>query len=391
MSSMAGHLRMDGGRGAGPAPAFSQRPVPPLLQRLTGAAWIRLARANRPARRGFTLVELLVVIAIIGILVALLLPAIQAAREAARRSQCVNNIKQLALGMQNYVDVHRNLPRASFRQSNGLWWGGSDLYLPSIHVAMLPFIEQTSLYERFDYSRWLWGPNASHDHPPPPTNENGSVTATRVNTFICPTGPSFGDDRARASNHYAWNMGSTIYWSNVAMNGPIRRSWDTALTDILDGLSNTILLSEILPADNNGGHFTYPRDMIPGVSLAVITTPIMPPESQVQALGQANVAAMASVGAHHSNLGDTWGCTAWLWTTYNTVAPPNWHAPTSHPGGSTAWLIGVDGVFPARSYHPGGVNAAFCDGSVRFIGDSINLRAYQCLGARNSGEAVTPP
>ncbi len=342
------------------------------------------------SQKAFTLVELLVVIAIIGILVALLLPAIQAAREAARRSQCVNNLKQLALGMQNYVDVYRTFPRASLRQNNGLWWGSSDLYLPSVHVAMLPFIEQANLYEQFSYSQWLWGYDANHDHPPPPTNQNGSVTSTRVGTFICPTGPAYANDRSRASNHYAWNMGSTIYWSNVLMNGPIRRAWETTPADIFDGLSNTILLSEILPGDGNGGYFTYPRDMLPGVPLTAITTPVMPPESQVQSLGQANIAAQASVGAHHSNLGDNWGCTAWLWTTYNTVAPPNWYAPTSQPGGSSAWLIGVDGVFPARSYHPGGVNATFCDASVHFISDSINLQTYQCLGARNDGQAVTP-
>ena len=340
-------------------------------------------------RRGFTLVELLVVIAIIGILIALLLPAVKAAREAARRAQCTNNVKQLSLAMLNYHDTFRTFPAATYRQSNGLWWGGSRLYLPSVHIAMLPYIEQANLHEMFDYSRWIWGPSSSHDHPAPPPNENAIVTSTRVAAFICPTGPSYADDPSRSTNHYAWNMGSTIYWDNVLENGPIVRSRDTPIASILDGLSNTILVSEILPGDGSSATFTYPRDMLPSVDISMITTPVMPPPDQVAALAAANEAAMASVSAHHSNLGDTWGCTAFMWTTYNTVAPPNWDAPTSHPGGSGAWLIGVNGVFPARSYHPGGVNAGFCDGSVHFIPETIDLVTYQRLGARNDGQPVS--
>lgn len=343
-------------------------------------------------RTGFTLVELLVVIAIIGILIALLLPAVQAAREAARRSQCTNNLKQLSLAMLNYEDTYKTFPAAAYKQNNGLWWRNSPLYLPSVHIAVLPYIEQTALHEMFDYSRWIWGYNSAHDLPQPPPNLNATVTATRVSAFICPSGPSYADDSRRASNHYAWNMGSTTYWDNVAQNGPIVRSWDTPLSSIFDGTSNTILLSEILPGDGNSGYFTYPRDMLPAVSISMITTPVMPPSDQVGALAQANIAAMnalGSSGAHHSNLGDTWGCTAWMWTTYNTVAPPNWHAPTSHPGTSGAWLIGSDGVYPARSYHPGGVNAAYCDGSVHFISETVDLVTYQRVGSRNDGQPAS--
>ena len=100
--------------------------------------------------------------------------------------------------------------------------GSSRLYLPSVHIAMLPYIEQANLHEMFDYSRWIWGPSSSHDHPAPPPNENAIVTSTRVAAFICPTGPSYADDPSRSTNHYAWNMGSTIYWDNVLENGPHR-------------------------------------------------------------------------------------------------------------------------------------------------------------------------
>ena len=96
------------------------------------------------------------------------------------------------------------------------------------------------------------------------------------------------------------------------------RSRDTPIASILDGLSNTILVSEILPGDGSSATFTYPRDMLPSVDISMITTPVMPPPDQVAALAAANEAAMASVSAPSQQLGDTWGCTAFMWTTYNT-------------------------------------------------------------------------
>ena len=91
---------------------------------------------------------------------------------------------------------------------------------------------------------------------------------------------------------------------------------------------------------------------------------------------------------HKGTMGDNWACSAWLWTNYNTVAPPNWTYPTSTTAASSAWIIGVNGIFPARSYHAGGVVATMCDGSTRFITDGVNLLAYQRLGSRNDGQVI---
>ena len=350
-----------------------------------------LRGGNAMQRRGFTLVELLVVIAIIAVLIGLLLPAVQSAREAARRSACTNNIRQVGLGLHSYASSRKNVfPRAGEPRTNGVWWATASLYLPSVHVATLPFIEQANLFDNFNYDHWLDGANATHD-PPGVSNTNGNVTNRPVSTFICPSSPPFGGNSAAPSNNYAWNVGSTIYWDNALQNGPIQQRATTQHADIPDGLSKTILMSEMLPGDNSGSAFSFPRDMLPGVGIGAITTPVMPPPSQVEALAQANVAAMGSVGAHHSNLADRWARNAFMWTLYNTVAPPNWYAPTSHAGGSTAWLIGLNGVFPARSFHAGGVNAVMADGSVLFLSNSIDLVTYQRLGGRNDGQAVALP
>ena len=129
----------------------------------------------RRPRPGFTLVELLVVIAIIGILVALLLPAIQAAREAARRSQCVNNLKQLALAMHNYSDTHRCIPPGVLAQNPFPYRNGSWL------VRIMPHIEQTAAYGQFEFNQTDWTGQDAADR-------NAWIKAElRVSTFRCPS------------------------------------------------------------------------------------------------------------------------------------------------------------------------------------------------------------
>ena len=356
---------------------------------------IRVHPSVADCRRGFTLVELLVVIAIIGTLVGLLLPAVQAARESARRSDCVNRVKQMALGMQNLAGT---LPQPAFMSAGYIqtgtakWWMASNqsLYWPSVHGSLLPFLEGGTEIAGFQVNNWVNGPDASHDDTSLPTNRNRTVGRRRVPAFRCPSDGVQPTSPAPGLN-YVWNTGSTIHWDNAAMNGPVQRSKITKLGSITDGLSKTILLSETLMGDFSAASFTFPRDMLYLVPTSSITTPVMPPQSQVDALGAAAEAAMngGAANGHRSSVGDYWHYSSFANNTYNTVAPPNWKYPTSTSWNSGAWLIGSDGVFPARSGHGGGVTAGMCDGAVLFIPNEIDYTVYQRLGGRNDRGSVS--
>ena len=340
------------------------------------------------SRGGFTLVELLVVIAIIGVLIGLLLPAVQAARESARRVTCVNKVKQMTLAMQNLANTQAQpaFPSAGYKPTSSQWWTGDAqwLYWSSLNCSVLPFIEGSDVIEGYQLNNWIDGPSATHDVAGLPTNRNQTVGRRKVPAFLCPSnGPT--SFTTPPGVNYAWNTGSTIYANDTRMNGPVQQVRATKLSTITDGLSKTILMSEMLTGDNNAAAFTFPRDILYSVATSPIATAVMPPQSQVDALGAAAETAMngGAASGHRSNMGDYWHFNSYGSTLYNTVATPNWKYPTSTSWASTAWLLGGDGVYPARSAHGGGVTAGFCDGAVLFIPDGIDHVVYQRLGGRN--------
>jgi prepilin-type N-terminal cleavage/methylation domain-containing protein len=339
-------------------------------------------------RGGFTLVELLVVIAIIGVLIGLLLPAVQAARESARRVTCVNKVKQMTLAMQNRANTQAQpaFPSAGYKPTSSQWWTGDSqwLYWSSLNCSVLPFIEGSDVIEGYQLNNWIDGPSASHDVAGLPANRNQTISRRKVPAFLCPSnGPT--SFTTPPGVNYAWNTGSTIYANDTRMNGPVQQVRATKLSTITDGLSKTILMSEMLTGDNNATAFTFPRDILYSVATSPITTAVMPPQSQVDALGAAAETAMngGAASGHRSNMGDYWHFNSYGSTLYNTVATPNWKYPTSTSWASNAWLLGGDGVYPARSAHGGGVTAGFCDGAVLFIPDGIDHVVYQRLGGRN--------
>jgi prepilin-type N-terminal cleavage/methylation domain-containing protein len=333
-------------------------------------------------RRGFTLVELLVVIAIIGILIALLLPAVQAAREAARRSQCTNNLKQMGLALHNYHDIFKTFPRWAQRPvdpANNSHWNGY-----SVHVRILPFMEQRPLYDAIK--------TASQNFCLSGHSINSTHQSARVDAYICPSAPPYGDVNWKSSCNYPLNAGPNIGWGS-ADNGVFRVDVEVGMRDITDGTSNTIMVGEQLTSDgntNNTTQYRFPFDIVRGIAWTGSRTSTSQgaiTQADLETYGQACAAATDN---HTGSSGQAFLRPVHFYTAFTTLAPPNWKYPSCmscsgcSAGDST-------GVYPSRSMHPGGTNHCIADASVRFISESVDVTLYQGLGSRNGGETVQIP
>jgi prepilin-type N-terminal cleavage/methylation domain-containing protein len=326
-------------------------------------------------RLGFTLIELLVVIAIIAILIALLVPAVQKVREAAARTQCKNNMKQLGLAMHGHNDTHKKLPKGE--GPFGCCWG-------TWQVLVLPFIEQDGLYKQYQN----WGgsdtvdsgfPAASTVGPPFPRYGNGTtnaanVTRRRIPILTCPSdtvnapignGPITGGGTGGITSHnYAVNYGNTNYnQANITTPTPavnfemapffrgLGKQW--SLVEILDGTSNTILVAEVLQGtrtDLRGFTWWGP---------ATFFTTYLPPNSTIP--DQMNTGAGAN------------GC-------------------ISEPQANLPCTLGPNpGILASRSRHVGGVQVLLGDGSVQFVQNSISMPTWRALSSIRGGEPLNNP
>lgn len=317
------------------------------------------------ARTAFTLVELLVVIAIIGILVGLLLPAVQAAREAARRMQCSNNLKQIPLAMHNYESTFRRFP-------SGNLVGASFSVGLSVHARLLPFMEQSNLYQLVDF-------NNAYNHA-----NNTNARLQTIPTFMCPSDNfSLLPTTLGGPNSYYANSGTNILAgspptsssdANFGMpecNGIFYRESKVRPGDVTDGLSNTCAFSEKIAGDGNNGISTPISDTYqPGTF----------PANADQALRDCmavNTNDLSKQG--YSNVGAPWIQAYHSTTLYYHVLPPNTRSCMFPPGRIAT---------TAGSRHTGGVSSALCDGSVRFVSATIDLSTWRSLGTRNGGEVI---
>ncbi|RCS49184.1 DUF1559 domain-containing protein [Bremerella cremea] len=337
------------------------------------------------ARFGFTLVELLVVIAIIGVLIALLLPAVQQAREAARRGQCLNNLKQLALAMHNFHDTNKGFPKNTYGPNAGVSWSGWHLLSASYKV--LPFIEQENLYNQFDLGgTWSY-------------NQNGPMQV-KVEAFLCPSAPIAPSSSTISwggpGSNYAWCSGSSPYTAHSCTrancNGMITTKDVTRMADATDGLSNSIFCSEILSGDGIANTPRYPFDVFytgSDSAFDAIVNKNFPTQAEIDAIGQS---VESSPSGERSNNGALWAWYSHGQSIFNASTPPNWKHPSVGgnccPGGAHDWGRGFIG---ARSMHPGGVNTGMGDGSVRFVPETVNLMVWQQMANSRDGKPYEMP
>jgi len=331
-------------------------------------------------RRGFTLIELLVVITIIGVLIALLLPAVQAARESARRVQCTNNIKQLGLAVHQYIDSTGVLPPSMVLAGSGTKVAWSNGW--SIHMRILPAIDQGNSYNAINFSV------AYQDHV------NTTVTGQVIATFLCPSEANsqptshqtFGNV---GINNYGWCMGDWFVWGGFASTQPNRsafgpnqsRPW-AAFTD---GLSNTAMMAEVKSYQN------YLRDC---GGLSKINDPPNIPAPNADPMqvvpeyagGSCTLkpdghAEWVDGGVHHTGFTTAW--TPNKVTGNAAISNLDINGQREKQGGPTFAAI------TARSYHPGGVNVLLGDGSVRFVKTTINGATWRALGTVAGGEVIS--
>jgi prepilin-type N-terminal cleavage/methylation domain-containing protein/prepilin-type processing-associated H-X9-DG protein len=319
------------------------------------------SQAGKPdLRAGFTLIELLVVIAIIAILIGLLLPAVQKVREAAARMKCQNNLKQLVLAVHNYHDARGMFPPG--RDDNGF----------STHAYILPYIEQDNVYRIINFAA---APDGWND------SSNAAARAVTISTFLCPSDPYNQVPPGWAGTNYRVNQGSGILWglpatsgpnsTMPAPNGPFYLNSTTRFTDITDGTSNTAAWSEHLKGDFSNGVSTDNSDTYkPG------TYPSTPDQAMADC-ASVNTQNLGTQGV--SNVGAPWLEGYHSTTIYFHVSLPNSRSCMFPPGRIAT---------SANSGHTNGVNMALCDGSVRFVSNSITLGAWRALGSRNGGEVV---
>ena len=335
--------------------------------------------AKRP---GFTLIELLVVIAIIGVLVALLLPAVQAAREAARRIGCRNNLKQIGLALANYHDTIGVLPFGSSGRTyppkgpKPLLWVCDTI--PTLAM-ILPYVEQGPVFNaiNFQVDNCLNGYPSSYAGTYPAVN--ATAFDTRIETFLCPSDPnSSGAVSARRTN-YGANFGTT--WENFdATDGVFYMTSRLRLGDVTDGTSGTAAFSEqTIPGSSATGDRrleAYARPQNSSANQADLERWCDTPKPPGGVGGQFSLSWSGGAG------------------NYRHVLTPN-HRVCSEMVDPVRWIYGVSsGAYerilnPARSFHPGGVQVLYCDGSVRFVKETIDPATWRALGTRSGGEVVS--
>ena len=334
-------------------------------------------RKRKASSAGFTLVELLVVIAIIGILIALLLPAVQAAREAARRTHCKNNLKQLSLGVLNFESAFRHLPPSALVDLSVTVTGNNESW--GVHGRILNYLEEDNLRDLVDLE-------VGWDLQP-------AINGVRIDVFQCPSGTRSGEPRVFSDHrptlwptNYGFNLGTWFVFdpvTNKGGDGAFYPNSNLSMARFRDGTSKTLLCAEVkawTPYKRNGGP---PSTSIPNTV--------------------AEASAVVVSGAQEKGTGHTeWPDGRVHHTGFTATMTPNTFVPFTDSQGRevdadfNSWQEGKNGsagnptyaIITSRSFHSGQVNVAMVDGSVQSVTDSIELEVWRAMATRDGGELV---
>ncbi len=378
-------------------------------------------------RRGFTLIELLVVIAIIAVLISLLLPAVQSAREAARRAQCVNNLKQIGLALHNYHSAVGTFPPGHGQSTAYNAYSGYAGWTEwSAQAMMLQYMEQSPMYNAINFNFCGGYGNGSAI--------NSTAWCAKLSMYACPSDNNVNMGNVQAgtgqpgTNSYRASVGTTTAggWTNAAapIQGagygscepdPFNKNGNNppgnpgcspyssglfcywvayGINTVTDGTSNTVAYSESLVGDQASIVPGHRNNAVTGVTqsanAAWIDVSSMPQLTLATALQGCSTNYAAGTNVTNAN-GNRWGWGAVTMSMFHTIVPPNskqyaWNSCRTSCGGCGP----DDATFSnAQSNHPGGVNTLFADGSVKFIKDSNNQQTWFALGTRANGEVIS--
>lgn len=352
-------------------------------------------------KRGFTLIELLVVIAIIAVLISLLLPAVQSAREAARRAQCINNLKQIGLALHNYHSTHESFPHGASVTISAL----PNTYLHwndwSAQALLLGFTEQVPLYNAANFNLAVWHSGRT----PLGYAANLTVFNTVVSQYLCPSDNEAGKSN---TNSYFASVGPNTQAEGMASidgttgkpkggrgsPGLFGYTYSFGLRDCTDGTSNTIAFSEVLVSPGGSQKVTRRTGMV-NVAGSRYYHAFVDQTTTAGTMALINAcdikwrAGTAAGGDYPNAVGARWSMGVSGWTMFSTILTPN-----EKPWGSCRVGCGGCGadntsMTNATSLHPGGVNVCMGDGSVKFVKNSIGRQIWVALGTRDGGEVLS--